>query len=320
MARIATPDRAHAGLAAEIVARLRALYVERDEDWRRDHLGASLIGHDCDRHLWLTFRWAVAPNHDGKQLRLFERGEREERWIIDDLRAAGFALEQVDPFTGQQRRIVLGSTGHAGGGMDLRFLGLIDGKPVLGEIKTHNEKSFDRLVEKGVKASKPEHYAQMQSYMGGDGMLFAVYIAVCKNDDRIHVEIVPFDASFYARIAEKADRIVRATEPPPREIDKAHPPCLYTSQDGRTWPCQHYQLCHGQAMPERNCRTCAYSTPENGGTWRCVRFNEALSGEKQREGCASWVVIPSIVNAQVVDATEDWVELQFADGRKVTVP
>lgn len=319
MARISNAKAsAHDALARRIVDAVRAVYTAAAEDWRRDHLGASLIGHDCDRHLWLTFRWALAPQHDGKQLRLFERGDREEAWILEDLEAAGFGVRATDD-DGRQFRVDLGTTGHAGGSLDAILE--VDGKECLGEIKTHNAKSFDRLVEKGVvRQAKPEHFAQMQSYMDRAGLPFAVYIAVCKDDDRLHVEIVEHDAAFAAKLNERADRIVRATEPPPRELDAQHPPCVYTSQDGRRWPCQHYGLCHGSALPERNCRTCAYSEARDGGAWYCVRFGECLSSTKQREGCASWVPVPAIVNAQVVDATEDWVEFQFADGKKVTLP
>lgn len=318
MARI-TNERAsaHDALARRIVDGIRSVYTRRAEDWRRDHLGASIIGHDCDRHLWLSFRWAQAPNHDGKQLRLFERGKREEEWIIEDLRAAGLTVRNRDD-DGAQFRVTLGTTGHAGGSMD----GIIeiDGVEYLAEIKTHNGKSFDRLVEKGVRQAKPEHFAQMQAYMADAGLGAAVYIAVCKDDDRMYVEIVDSDVTFALRLAKRADAIVRATEPPPRELDAQHPPCLYTSADGKLWPCQHYALCHGAALPERNCRTCAYSETRDGGEWHCLRFGEQLDSSKQREGCAAWVPIPATINAQVVDATEDWVKFQFGDGKVVTLP
>src|SRR6188472_1125091 len=86
-------------------AALHAAYEQRaaaaapgsNEDWRRNHLGASIIGHDCDRYLWLSFRWALNPQHEGRLLRLFSRGDREEAWIVQDLRDAGFSVVDRDP-------------------------------------------------------------------------------------------------------------------------------------------------------------------------------------------------------------------------------
>ena len=31
-------------------------WYESKKEGHREHLGASLIGHHCDRYLWLTFR------------------------------------------------------------------------------------------------------------------------------------------------------------------------------------------------------------------------------------------------------------------------
>ena len=45
----------------------------------REYLGLSAMGSDCDRAIWYSFRWAVPPEgHDGRMLRLFETGHREE--------------------------------------------------------------------------------------------------------------------------------------------------------------------------------------------------------------------------------------------------
>ena len=44
----------------------------------RAHLGASMIGRECNRALWYGFRWATVPNFPGRVLRLFKRGHDEE--------------------------------------------------------------------------------------------------------------------------------------------------------------------------------------------------------------------------------------------------
>ena len=58
-------------------------------DEPRGHLGCSLLGHPCERWLWLSFRWAVKEKFQGRILRLFRRGNNEENIIISDLEAIG---------------------------------------------------------------------------------------------------------------------------------------------------------------------------------------------------------------------------------------
>ena len=59
-------------------------------------------------------------------LRLFETGTREEARRIQNLRATGATVLEVDPETGRQYRVsALGD--HFGGSLDALGLGLIDG-------------------------------------------------------------------------------------------------------------------------------------------------------------------------------------------------
>jgi hypothetical protein len=276
-------------------------YKQRVADWRRGHLGASILGNRCDRFLWLSFRWALDPQHDGRQLRLFERGKREELWVLDDFRAID-GIEVRDNAGGKQISV---RWGHVAGSVD----GIIRGLPedpntehVL-EIKTHNLKSFTYLKEKGVKAAKREHWIQMQTYMLGLGLERAFYVAVCKDTDDVYGEIVKFEKVAAEDAVERGQRIVAAVEPPPR-LDHDQAPCLLVGKDGKQWPCQFYSLCHGAQLPERNCRTCCFSTPEtkDGDVfWTCFKHPEfsGLDGERQRSGCQDQMTIPPIVNAQV---------------------
>ena len=36
-------------------------YEKSAEAGQRPHLGASELGHECERYLWLSFRWARQP-------------------------------------------------------------------------------------------------------------------------------------------------------------------------------------------------------------------------------------------------------------------
>ena len=86
-----------------ISALIDAAHEERQEK-PRPHLGASMLGHKCDRWLWLSFRWAVVEKFPGRILRLFRRGHNEEQQIISDLRAIG--LDVRTPSAGDRKSVV----------------------------------------------------------------------------------------------------------------------------------------------------------------------------------------------------------------------
>ena len=62
------------------------------DDGHRSHLGASLIGHECKRYLWYTFRWIKHNVHSGRLYRLFNRGHLEEDRIIKWLEGIGLTI------------------------------------------------------------------------------------------------------------------------------------------------------------------------------------------------------------------------------------
>jgi hypothetical protein len=252
---------------------------ESQEDWRRAHLGGSLIGHQCDRFLWYSFLWFTAPDFSGRILRLFRRGHVEEPHIIGDLRLAGCEVSE-GPEEGKQWRFEAHG-GHFGGSMDAAILGLAEAPNTwhVGEFKTHNKKSFDVLVKDGVEKSKPQHYAQMQMYMLKFGMARAVYIAVCKDDDRYYLELVKYDSYYAGELDDKAARIIFADSPPKKLSER---PDYYICKSFR---CPHYEICHqGEETKERNCRTCQFSTPLKDGDWVCSAFcfTRPLSLDEQK--------------------------------------
>jgi hypothetical protein len=61
-------------------------YKEKRKNEHRPHLGGSQIGNECSRALWYQFRHAWSPNFEGRMLRLFETGDREEDRVVSNLR------------------------------------------------------------------------------------------------------------------------------------------------------------------------------------------------------------------------------------------
>lgn len=278
----------------------------------RAHLGASVIGKDCERALWYDFRWVTRPRHSGRVLRLFETGQLEEARLVRNLRRIGATVLEVDPETGRQFQ-VSAHGGHFGGSLDGVAVGLPEAPKTwhVLEFKTHSNKSFQDLVTKQVQQSKPQHYAQMQIYLHLMGLTRALYLAVAKDTDDVYAERVYADAEYAQRLLAKAARVIFTDRAPPRiSDDPTWFQCRY---------CDHAALCHGgihgEAMAEVHCRSCLHASPIDGG-WHCAEQQKPLTYADQRAGCGRHLFLPDLVPGEQVDAGEGWVEYAFAGGHR----
>jgi len=280
----------------------------------RQHLGCSILGRECEREIWYTWRWCSDTVHPGRLIRLFRRGQLEEEQVVADLRAIGIEVHDHDSTTGEQFRVT-DFGGHLGGSLD----GAVANVPGYGptwmvlEIKTANAKSFRDLQRKGVKESKPEHFAQMQLYMRKTGMGGALYVAVCKDDDQIHTEVVQLDKAFADELLAKAERILRSAEPPAKISES---PAWYKCKF-----CDHRAHCHGEDAPRASCRSCVHATPELDGDfplrWKCELRNEYRTHAEQIAGCDQHLYVPGLLAfADVIDADPDgaWIAYKSEQG------
>ena len=283
-----------------------AAYEADTSDGFRSHLGASLIGKECERALWYDFRWTTKAKFPGRVLRLFETGHLAEARLVQNLRRTGATVLEVDPETGRQFR-VQAHGGHFGGSLDGVALNLLEAPKTwhVLEFKTHSAKSFADLAAKRVRQSKPQHFAQMQIYMSLTGLTRALYVAVNKDNDDLYIERVELDTAVSARLLEKAQRVIFAATPLQRISED---PSWYQCR-----LCDHADVCHGKQAAEINCRTCLHATPIDGG-WHCARHNKSLTEVNQRTACAHHLYLPPLVPGRQVDAGEGWVEYEFADG------
>ena len=313
---------------ARFIEKVYAHYEATNTDWRRPHLGASLLGNPCRRALWFSFRWSIAPHHPGRVLRLFDTGNREEGRIVADLRNAGITVYDRDPATGQQFRVSFCE--HSGGSLDGIAQGFEEApkKWHVVEFKTHNEKSFAELKTKGVAAAKPYHIAQMQVYMYKMNEAYpgvfdrAMYIAVNKNTDEIYGERVKLDHLTAQGLVGKARAVVESPRPAGvLSDDPKNQACLF---------CEYHGLCFGtewrsagdhweffpfdRSRIERNCRTCLHSTPCAGkgeNVWECAVDKSWITTGKHE--CEDHLFVPDILRASlgaVIDADRggEWVK------------
>jgi hypothetical protein len=274
-------------------------------------MGASTLGHACDRWLWLSFRWAVQAKHPGRILRLFRRGQNEEATIVSDLRAIGLDVRGAGK---QQARVDFGA--HVSGSIDAIIESGVPEAPKkrhIAEFKTHSKKSFDDLVKAGAVASaKPEHFVQMQLYMHGTKIDRALYVAVNKNTDEIYTERIKYDQAVAEKAIARGQRIALADRMP--EPLRGGGPSWHECK----W-CDAYEFCWQTKKTQNvNCRTCAHSTATQDSTWRCERHDaDGIPVEFQREACESHVLHPDLVPWQRKDGLDDWTAIYVIEGHDV---
>jgi len=252
--------------------------IEKYPAKHRSHLGISLIGDECWRKIWLTFRWAKLNQFDPRMRRLFQRGKDEEAKIEQFLLWAGISFRAViDPSTGDQHKASL-IDGHYGGETDgIATLGFADNLPVICEFKTHNKKSFDKWKADGVVKSKPEHWAQMCGYGKEFKIQHGLYVAVNKDDETMDFEFKTLDWNYAIELEKKATDIIYAKLPPEK-----------ISQQSSFWKCQycHFQsICFYNEPVEKNCRSCVFSEPVENAQWKCNKFGQVIPKDFIPKGC-----------------------------------
>jgi len=281
-------------------ATARAIFAALEQKQRRDQhprLAASGLG-GCERQQWDAFRWLFpAEIFDGRKLSIFETGEHWETRIVQRLRDAGMTVDDVDPSTGEQWRIVFAG-GHGSGRTDGKVTGVPGAEKTLHvlEVKSMNDRAFKALLKAGsVREGKPEHYAQFQKYMHEQGIARTLYLAVCKNDDSLYAERVEYDPVYAIALSLKAERIVTSDRRPacscPVYFLKAGYGCA--PNDG--------------LMPARSCRSCMHSTAHLDGDarWSCARWGRDLTLDEQRVGCPQHLFNPTTIPGEQTDVDHE---------------
>lgn len=304
-------------LATKTIAAINKHLEDNQESSRRRHLGASVLGRSCSRALWYLFRWAKDEKFDGRMLRLFDRGQREEERFFGYLRDIGCEVWTHQP-NGEQFHIS-DHMGHLGGSLDgvVRGIPEMPHEPVLGECKTHNEKSFKKLTEAQVIEAKHEHFVQMQIYMQKMGFKHALYMATNKNDDDYHFEIIGLQPQVAERYLERGKLIIFAEMAPPRiNNSPGWFQCTY---------CLYKDICHNRDVAEINCRTCAFSTPIEKKKWHCSCTQEGYIFREDNlilhQGCNKHIYHPDMIGGAELLSTDPYkrfIEIKI-DGKTMKI-
>lgn len=191
---------------------------------RRDYLGASAIGGECDRNLWYSLRPEIPRKpDDALSLRRFEDGHRTEALVIQRLRAVpGVQVWDRHADGGQIGGKLF--AGRFGWHVDGVILGLLQAprtSHVL-EIKCTDElKDFVRLRDKlgekqALQAWNPSYYAQAVIYMHLLDLDRHYTVVASPGGRRMASCRTEANHEMAKALLGKAERILGASEPPTR--------------------------------------------------------------------------------------------------------
>ncbi len=284
----------------------------------RPHLGASMLGHHCDRYIWLTFRWAVREQFSGRMYRLFQRGHDEEPRVKKWLESIGVVFAKPGILLGAnpQYRVDFGC--HVSGSMDGVILSGVPGAEKTGhiwEMKTHNDKSFKDLQKNGLYESKRQHWCQCQLYMHGLNRKRALYTATNKNDDTLYTERIRLDELAAKQLVDRGHMLALADNMP--NMCPGASPSWYKCKSRCSD--DHYDFCHQSKLTNQvNCRTCAHSTATNESKWTCARYDgDVIPLNIQYLGCSGHVFHPDMVPWQIKDSGNSHQATYIVDGQEV---
>lgn len=215
----------------------------------RKYLGASVVGHQCERHVqyhWLAAQGEVTrPLPQPRIMRIFDRGNLYEDRARAWLKQAGF---------------LFGTTKQGKGFSDFdgRFKGHVDGVitgwrkiltdngiecpitlPALWEHKCLGSKSWKKLEKEKLRDYSSTYYTQVQIYMHKLGLKQCLFMATNADTMEIYFEIVPYNQGEAEMAMAKVGRVLLCTDAgekcPRHTLDNTHYICRLCDFYGGCW-------------------------------------------------------------------------------------
>jgi len=238
---------------------------------KRNYVGMSSIGKECQRELWYTFRLASRRLIGARGVREIQDGFTQEDKMAERLRLLpGIELHTVDPNTGKQISFSF-LDGHFSGHADGVIKGILEApeKWHIWEHKSVNEEKFNKLkklrIELGEKQALKEwdfvYWTQAQCYMAASD-LDRHFLTVSTPGGRDYIS-VRTERSLTAidGILEKAHGIIHGKIPDRISNKREFYLCKF---------CSHFGVCHDGQTPLRNCGTCSRRTILKAGKFGCL--------------------------------------------------
>lgn len=226
----------------------------------RGYIGCSVIGHECDRYIWLNKYGDFTYEIPFRLGRIFDRGKLEEERIFSSLKKLS-CFELISTQVSFSKDELKGNCDAV----------LVDrqGNVYILELKTMNDRNFKALKKYGLSKSNTLYWSQCQAYMklsrsryetvmewinpttiyglgfSGVSISKAIFLAVNKNDESLHEEIIDYDPAVGEGLVAKAERIDQLKEMPEGifSTDKKPQTCFN---------CSFHKYCYGEINAETN--------------------------------------------------------------------
>lgn len=222
----------------------RSIDTTASESQARDYLGASVIGHACERHVQFHFMAAQGgvqrKQPAARVMRIFDRGNLYEERVRAWLKAAGFLF-------GMPKR------GKSFSDFDGKFRGHVDGVvtgwkrpketcplelPALWENKCLGSKNWKKLENDKLKDYSSTYFAQVQIYMHYLGLERCLFTAINADTMEIYHELIPFDSMEADLYVSRARTVIYSDNMLPRiSSDKSYYLCKWCDFQGVCWSC-----------------------------------------------------------------------------------
>jgi hypothetical protein len=237
----------------------KALIEKAAQEPRRSYLGASLLGHPCERHVY----YAIQPDMSREPMKAagikaIQDGHRTEELLIERLRMVPGVTVWNLKDNGEQWGFQH-FDGKLRGHIDGVIVGILQAPktPHLLEIKCCNLKKFEDLKKKvatfGEKGALREwdfqYYVQAQLYLHFFDLTRHYLVCASPGGRDATSCRTEYNRAFTEAQIEKARRIINAVEPPSRVSDN---PSYYICK----W-CDFFDVCHpaptaSTAAPHQN--------------------------------------------------------------------
>lgn len=201
----------------------------------RGYIGCSVIGHECDRYIWLNKYGKLTYEIPFRLGRIFERGNLEEERIFSSLKKLS-CVELVSTQLSFANSILQGSCDAVI--KDNR------GNEYIMELKTMNDGNFKRLKKYGLSKSNATYWSQCQAYMHLAHRLWSpvqglIFLVVNKNDESMYEELIEYDPLVGEGLVAKAERIDELKEMPDGMFSAEKKPQVCFS-------CSFHKHCYGE--------------------------------------------------------------------------
>lgn len=294
-----------------------AIEKKSNSDLPRPYLGMSQIGDPCPRKLWYSFRHAKVPSRSARLIKAAEDGNTGEALMIERLRMVdGVDLYTLD--TDNEQHQFSDFSGHFMGHPDGFIEGILQcpDEELIWEHKQVNQKKFDELIkciekygeENALRSWDVTYYGQAVCMMYY-GKTNRHYLTVSTPGGRDTISCITNKNHAYAAVLiERAESIIFTNQAPPRISD--NPNWFYCKHF-----CDFHDICHEKSIPQVNCRTCVYSTPQKDGGWKCEKMNEPIE-KVMMCGGEKHLYIPDMIGRVACSGkSDDGSYIEYADGR-----